>query len=73
MLSRFFVKVLLAFRSRTVWSILALLAAQLPAFRNQVSPTWQAVIDGVLALLAIYFRLNPNPVLEASLNVVSAQ
>jgi len=69
-LENFFIKIALAFRSKTAWTIATLLAAQLPAIKDQIPPAFQGIVDVVLGILAIYFRMNPSEPLNAAIRQV---
>jgi len=48
-------------KSRTVWSaIVIILVNGVPAIQDLIPPNWLPVVNAVLGLLAIYFRVNPR-------------
>ena len=54
-------KLNLALRSKTVWTIIVLfLINGVAGIRGYIPSDWLPLIDGVLGLLAIYFRINPQ-------------
>jgi hypothetical protein len=69
-IENFFIKLALALKSRTAWTIASLLVAQLPGIKSQLSPTLQGVVDVALAILGIYFRMNPSPDLNANIAAI---
>lgn len=47
--------------SRTVWTVVVMvLVAGLPAIKDQIPATIQPLVDAVLGVLAVYFKLNPS-------------
>ena len=70
-LERTLAKFLLAFKSKTVWTVATFLAVQLPQIKNSLPPKWQGVIDVALAILAAYFRMNPSDTLNENIKVVN--
>lgn len=54
-------KVLLAVKSRTVWTIVAMFVIGGVGAVNQYIPVEaRPLVEGALALLAMYFRVNPQ-------------
>ena len=54
-------KILNIFRSRTVWVIIVLfLINGISGIRDFIHPTLLPLIDGLLGIAAIYFRVNPR-------------
>jgi len=49
------------FKSRTVWTIIVLFSINgIAGIREFIPSLWLPAIDGVLAILAIYFRAKPR-------------
>ena len=49
------------FTSRTVWTVVVFIVFNvLQTLEPIVAPHWQALIDSILGILAIYFRANPQ-------------
>jgi len=69
-IENFFAKLALAFTSKTVWSVFALIATEVPKIQDQIPPEYLPLVQILLALLAVYFRMNPNPKLEESLGAL---
>lgn len=54
-------KIALAFRSRTVWTVVILVIINgLPSVRGMIPAQYIGVIDTLLGLAAAYFRVNPQ-------------
>lgn len=54
-------KILLALKSRSAWTIVAMfLVGGIGAVHNIIPPSSVGLVDGVLGILAIYFHLNPS-------------
>jgi len=54
-------KIKKALTSRTVWTVVVTFILNgVPAISDSVPATWLPAINGVLAILAIYFRVNPK-------------
>jgi len=54
-------KLNLALRSRTVWTVIALFIINgVAGIRGYIPSDWLPLIDGILGLLAIYFRVTPQ-------------
>ena len=54
-------KVLKVFTSRTVWAVIILfLVNGISGIRELIPPDWLPVVDAVLGLLIIYFRIRPK-------------
>jgi len=52
-------KILNYLKSRTVWTILVLfLINGIQGIRNFIPANWLPLIDGILSILAIYFRID---------------
>lgn len=48
-------------KSRTVWAVIALFVINgFTGIRESIPVGWLPYLDGVLGLLAIYFRANPK-------------
>lgn len=47
--------------SRTVWTVVVMFVVSgIGAVHNFIPTSWFPLVDGVLAILAVYFRLNPR-------------
>jgi len=54
-------KIFQALKSRTVWTIIALVLVNgVPSTRDLIPPAYFPYLDTLLGLLAIYFRINPR-------------
>lgn len=54
-------KLLLALRSRTFWTVVVMFVVNgVTGIREFIPESLLPVVDGVLGLLAIYFRINPR-------------
>jgi hypothetical protein len=54
-------KVLLALKSRTVWTVVALVLINgIPAVRGFIPAQYLPYVDGAIGLLAMYFKVNPS-------------
>ena len=54
-------KLLNALKSRTTWTIIVLFIINgIDGIREQIPANLLPVIDGVLSMLAVYFRANPK-------------
>ena len=54
-------KLFTMFKSRTVWMIIVLFILNgVGGIREQISPSLLSVIDATIAVLGIYFRVNPK-------------
>lgn len=54
-------KYLQILKSRTVWScIVIVLINGIPAVQNQIPSDYLSLVNGLLALLAAFFRVNPR-------------
>ena len=54
-------KLIKLFFSRTVWTIIVMVIINgIPSVESMIPVSWLPYIDGVLGLLAIYFRINPK-------------
>lgn len=52
-------KFLVALKSRTAWAIVVMVLVNgLPSVQDQIRPDLLPLVDAVLGLLAIYFRVN---------------
>ena len=71
--ARFFTKIALALRSKTCWTVATFFAVHLPQVRDQIPLKFQPLVDVALALLTMYFRLNPSETLNNTLQQVNEQ
>lgn len=54
-------KLKLGLKSRTVWTIVALFIINgITGVRDHLPGNWLPVVDGILSLAAMYFRINPR-------------
>ncbi len=54
-------KLSIAVKSRTVWTIVVMfLIGGIVGVKNMLPPAWVTLIDALLGILAIYFRVNPQ-------------
>lgn len=54
-------KVIIALKSRTVWTVIALVIINgIPSVRDLLPTTWLPYVDVLLGLMASYFRVNPK-------------
>ena len=54
-------KIKLALTSKTVWAIIVLFIINgVGAIHNSIPANWLTVIDPIIGLLAIYFKVNPS-------------
>lgn len=54
-------KVLLAIKSRTAWTIVAIFVINgITGIHDFINPSVLTILDPILGLLAIYFRVNPR-------------
>ena len=54
-------RLLKALKSRTIWSLVAMvIITGIPAIQDQIPDTIQPMVQLILALLAGYFKLNPS-------------
>ncbi len=54
-------KILLAFKSRTFWTVVVLFVINgITGIRALIPPAWLPFVDGLLALLIAYFHVNPS-------------
>lgn len=54
-------KIILALKSRTIWtSVVLFLVNATPMFNSVLPPEWKALVDAILGLLVAYFHLNPS-------------
>jgi hypothetical protein len=63
----FFIKIALALQSKTCWTIATFLAVHIPQVQELIPVKYKPAVDVVLAILAMYFRLNPNPDLNRTI------
>jgi hypothetical protein len=71
---RFFIKIALAFRSKTAWTV-ALLAVYngVSSVKDMVPAPYQELVNALLGIAAVYFRMNPSATLNNTLDVVSGK
>ena len=54
-------KIKIALSSRTVWTVIVLFVINgFSGIRNYIPSLWLPLIDGILSILAIYFRVHPH-------------
>ena len=54
-------KILASLTSRTVWTaIVIILINGVPAIKDSIPSGYLPIVDSILGLLAIYFRVNPR-------------
>lgn len=54
-------KVLTALKSRTAWTVVALVLINgVPTAAEFIPAAWLPIVNGVLGILAVYFRVNPR-------------
>lgn len=71
---KFFIKIALAGRSKTAWTIVLLAVYNgVGSVKGLVPSQYQEFVNAVLSLMAIYFRLNPSESLTNALQIVSEQ
>ena len=54
-------KIVLALKSRTVWSLIVLFVVNgISGIHDSIPSNWLTLVDGVLGILTVYFKINPS-------------
>lgn len=54
-------KIIMAVKSRTVWTVVAMVLVNgITSIQSMIPAQYLPIVNGVLGLLAVYFRINPQ-------------